>query len=172
MRFVANIVLFQLGWLTCVWQGGLLALVATTIILALHFYFIVERKDLRLESQLIASVFLVGLVVEMLVVNLGALVPAVESDSLALSSWSPPVWLLCLWLLFATTLRHSLLWMQQRLWLCVLFAAVSAPLSYYAGSLLSPYMSLGSSLLFSLAVIGVLWVIAFPLIMRFFVKVA
>ena len=172
MRFVANIVLFYLGWLACVWQGGLLALVATGLLLAVHFYFIVEKQDRRLEWQLIASVLLVGVVVELLVVNTGALVPAVDTDILAISSWFPPIWLLCLWVIFATTLRHSLSWLQKRTWLGVILAALSAPSSYYAGSLLSPYMSLGSSLVVSLVVIGVLWAIAFPLIMRFLVKEA
>lgn len=168
-RLFINIVLFQVGWFSCIGFGGVIALFATLGILLAHFYLLVKRQDYSKEIRLIVKVFLVGVVIEIAAINLGALVPLVEEDILAFSQYFPPLWLLCLWLLFATTLSHGLLWMQSRIVLCVVFAAISAPSSYFAGAALSPYMSLGESVIISLSIIGLLWAVAFPLMMRFFV---
>jgi len=170
LRLLANIALFQLGWFVCIWQGGIAAVLVTIVVLILHFCFLVKRESYRVEAVLLIKVLAVGFVVETIAIQAGALEPIIGHDNLAFSAQLPPIWLLCLWVLFATTLLHGLLWLREKLLLCSIVAAVSAPSSYYAGSLLSPYMALGESLIFSLAVIGLLWAAALPLIMRFFVN--
>ena len=152
-------------------QGGFIALIATALILCLHFYLMVDNERMQQEAQLIVKLLIVGFLVETIAINTGALVSDVQSDYLAFSSWLPPLWLLCLWVLFATTLSHGLAWLSRRPLLCAVLAILSAPSSYFAGSLLSPYMSLGDSRVLSLLIIGILWAISFPLVMRFFVRV-
>lgn len=167
---VANIGLYQIGWFTCLLQGGVIALLATVLILCLHFYLMVDGNRFKQEWQLVLKLLFVGLIVETIAINTGALVADVISDELAFFSWLPPLWLLCLWLLFSTTLSHGLAWLRQRLLLCAVLAAISAPSSYFAGAYLSPYMSLGDSTMLSLLTIGVLWALSFPLVMRYFVR--
>src|SRR5690606_35510821 len=48
-----------------------------------------------------------------------------------------PVWLICLWVLFATTVNHSLYWLAPYPWLAALLTGFFAPVSYYAGVQLS-----------------------------------
>ena len=45
----------------------------------------------------------------------------------------PPVWLICLWIVFSTLLNHSLRWLHSQLFFAVLLGALAAPFSYYAG---------------------------------------
>lgn len=44
-----------------------------------------------------------------------------------------PLWLMLLWALLATTLRHCLAWTARPWWLASLLGGVAGPLSYYAG---------------------------------------
>lgn len=46
--------------------------------------------------------------------------------------WIPPVWILSLWGLFATSINHSLAWVDRKLWLTIATGAVGGTLSYYA----------------------------------------
>jgi hypothetical protein len=46
-------------------------------------------------------------------------------------SQHPPLWLLCIWILFSSTLRHSMHWLAtQPIKTCLLFG-IAGPLSYY-----------------------------------------
>ena len=45
-----------------------------------------------------------------------------------------PLWIVALWMLFASTCNRSLRWLQASLPLAVLLAVVAAPLSYLAGA--------------------------------------
>ena len=148
----------------------MVALLATAFILCLHFYLLVEAERFKKELNLILKVLLVGFILEIITISAGALVSDIGNDSLVFFSWQPPLWLMCIWLLFATTLKHSLVSLIQYPILSAVLAFLSAPSSYYAGSLLSPYMSLGDSILLSLFMIGTLWAVSFPLVMRFFVR--
>jgi Ser/Thr protein kinase RdoA (MazF antagonist) len=72
-----------------------------------------------------------------------------------------PLWLMLLWALLATTLRHCLQWSANPWWLASLLGAVGGPLSYYAGGQLAgvqfPYGEVPT-----LLGIAVLWAGLFP----------
>ena len=72
-----------------------------------------------------------------------------------------PAWLICLWILFATTFMHALSWLTRYLWLAFVSAAVLGPASYWLGSEMSD-ASLGTPILTSLIVMAAGWAILFP----------
>jgi uncharacterized membrane protein (DUF485 family) len=44
-----------------------------------------------------------------------------------------PIWILCLWVNFMLTINHSLLWLNNKIFLASALAAVGGPVSYFAG---------------------------------------
>ena len=47
--------------------------------------------------------------------------------------YSPPFWILLLWISFALVINHSLAWLKKEPWYPVVFGLIGAPMSYYAG---------------------------------------
>ena len=72
-----------------------------------------------------------------------------------------PVWLICLWFLFATTFMHCLLWLGRYLHLAIALAAVFGPATYWAGASLTD-AELATPLAASLGVMALVWAILFP----------
>jgi hypothetical protein len=119
-----NAALFQAGWFACVLGGNTWSLVAAALLLPLHFLWF--EHSARAWTFILLSAGL-GLAMDLGWQHLGLL-----QFNGTLAGGIPP-WLLVLWLFFASTLQHSLAWLQQRLWLAALLGASSGPLSYVAG---------------------------------------
>ena len=54
----------------------------------------------------------------------------------ALIPGTAPVWIVAMWVVFATTLNVSLAWLKRSLPLAILFGAIGGPLAYVAGAAL------------------------------------
>lgn len=147
-----NLLVFQLGWFVCVIGGNLPALLFTAAALALHHHCIVRSPR---EWLMVVAVSLVGLSWDALLAGAGLVY---FSDPIVAGL---PLWLVCLWLLFATTLGHGLGWLQGHLVAAALAAALVAPLSYYGGTLLNS-SHLAEPLLLPLAVMALGWAGLFP----------
>ena len=117
-----NVLLFQSGWCLCVMERGPLALAATPLLLLLHAYW---TRGERFEWRVIAAVTLIGVIQDFTLIQLGVL-------QVSTQPW-PPLWLVAIWLLFATTLNQSLRWLQHRYLLAAILGAIAGPLSYLAG---------------------------------------
>ena len=99
VKKVINASLFNIAWLVCVIFGDLAAVMACVVVLFLHF-FLVSRHFA--EAGLVLKVVILGWLVD----------TALFSANILTSGGSvifPPLWLSCLWLLFATTLNLSLI---------------------------------------------------------------
>ncbi len=118
-----NAALFQAGWLLCVLERGPLALIATALILAVHGRWVCQNPR---EWWLILGLGAFGTALDFLLLQAGVF--RFEGHDF------PPFWLTAMWLLFASTLNHSLRWLQARWWLAALCGAIAAPLSYMAGA--------------------------------------
>jgi hypothetical protein len=126
-----NIAVFQVGWFTCVlgaargkpWLG--LALVA---IIVCGWVMSAPRPSALLQLTVLTG--LVGYSWDswLSVSGLIGYPPGPLSPPLA------PLWILALWLLFATTLHISMRWLQSKLALAALLGALAAPLSYLAAA--------------------------------------
>jgi hypothetical protein len=158
-RLVTNFVLFQAGWFTCLLIDNAWLYVIFTIILWVHFLWLVPKATVLFEMALLVKMLFVGLCVEVFYLQVGVLVQA--SGTLI-----PPVWLLMIWVLFATTLSHSLLWLRKKLYLAAVFSAVAAPLSYYAGVQLNASISFHDNAWLSISIIALSWAVIFPLAFR------
>lgn len=150
---LANALLFQIGWLACVLGGNSLWLLLALAVLVIHLRWISSWAE---EGRLILSVVIVGTAVDSVLRGLNVF----EFQDL-----SPliPLWLMLLWALLATTLRHCLAWSARPWWLASMLGAVGGGLSYYAGGRLAgvqfPYGEIPT-----LIGIGLLWALLFPLL--------
>lgn len=127
---MVNMLLFQVGWFVCLLNGSLAALGYTLCVLLLHSIFM--QHSWR-EWYLFGAMALTGTLWDGLLSSLGLIqfLPAgvILLPPIALA----PVWLVCLWVLFATTVNHSLYWLSAYPRVAILLAATVAPISYYAG---------------------------------------
>jgi hypothetical protein len=105
------------------------------------------------EYAFIALITLWGFTQDFLLMQLQVLAVAEQA-------W-PPLWLVSLWVLFATTLNHSLRWFQRHLWLAVLAGGIAGPLSYLAGDRLGA-LQVSIPLL---PVLSLTWALALPLML-------
>jgi hypothetical protein len=133
---LANAGLFQVGWFSCVLGGSNGALLATPLILAAHLWLIVPKAQRLRELRWLAGFLALGMVVDGSLALAGGYGPT-EGPS-GWQAWLPlPVWLWCLWPLFASTVHHALAWLWRHQWLAAAGGAISAPLSYYGGAQLA-----------------------------------
>lgn len=146
-----NAIVFNLAWLACVLGGSKVALPVALVVIAIHLYFFATDKT---EIALIAVVLLLGVVVDSVLIRSGLLVPP---DG---SLW-PPLWLICLWGLFATTLNHSMKWFQSHTLFAMVVGGIAGALTYLAGTRLTDFALKGPQSL-TLAIMFVLWGAVFP----------
>ena len=153
-KLLQNALLFQTGWFACVLGGDAIALLSLVLICFIHARFFVAKRS---EWILITLVLLCGICVDNILAWQG-----IFSFGDHLNVLLIPLWLACLWALFATTLLHSLSWLNNRLLLASAFGALLAPLSYLGGGKLAGVQLMEPTLL-SLIVIGFCWALLMPL---------
>jgi len=151
-KIILNLLIFQVGWLVCVLGGNVYALIYTPLALAFHHWFVLSRAS---EWPVVAMITATGCLWDALMAFSGV-INYDNTDLLGL-----PIWLICLWVLFATTFHHSLRWLASHLWLAAIFAAVFGPFSYWAGSQMSD-ANIGLPLISSLLIIAAGWSLLFP----------
>lgn len=152
-----NAISFQIGWFACVLGGNVVGACVTALLLVFHGKYFIRSKN---EWWLIVGFGFTGLVVDSVLGATGVL------DFGTASALVLPTWLLCLWVLFATTLCHSFVWLQQRLVLGAALAGIATPWSYFAGSKLTQ-VSFAEPVGISLLLIGACWTVIFPLSLYF-----
>lgn len=118
-RPLANGVLFQLNWFVCIFLPELSVYTTVSLLLIHHHFFIDDAK----EWFVIACFALLGFGFDMSLSYFGLL-----------DFQSFPLWLLCLWLSFATCLNHALQFFHSRVLLLSLIACFSIPLNYAIGA--------------------------------------
>lgn len=161
MRIAINVAAFYVAWFVAVLaaaKGWPMAAVGACLAVAgLHLWLSARRS---VEFGLMAVSALVGLAIETLMIQAGLATYASSGpiDGIA------PIWLVTLWIAFATLFNVSLAWLKARLWLAIPLAFAGGPACYLAGAKLGG-MVLAEPLWISLSVIGALWAVAFPVLM-------
>jgi hypothetical protein len=153
LRNLANAVMFQVGWFTCVLGGNSRWLLITGVVLCIHVWLI---GSWHTEGKLLMSAFALGCVVDSALIKVGVL-------DLGHSGRVIPLWLALLWPLLATTLGHCLAWTGKRWWLASVLGAIGGPFSYIAGSHLT-YVQLPLGLWPSAIILAMVWAVIFPLL--------
>ena len=155
-----NMVAFYLGWFACILgaTGGVpwLGPIVMAILLVLHLFLAEERQQ---EIRLIILTGVFGTILDSLLMVSGMY--SFTNHSL---SWICPMWMTALWMGFASTLNHSMRWMQGRYSLALIFGAVGGPLSYYAGVRLGALTFLPPFFV-SMAILAIIWGLAVPALM-------
>ena len=158
---LVNIVVFQAGWFACVlgaahgrpWLG--LPVVAMIVC-----GWLMSAPRPSALAQLTVLSGLVGFSWDSWLTVSGMIgyAPGPLSPPLA------PLWILALWLLFATTLSVSLRWLQTKLLLAALLGALAAPLSYYAAARMGALTLLRVQPALWAQAVG--WALLLPLLLR------
>ena len=153
LKPLANAVLFQCGWFACVLGGNSRWLLVAVAALAVHLLWISSWSR---EGQVILAVTLLGTVIDTSLRTFGVFHFSMPGPLI-------PLWLIVLWALLATTLRHCLAWSARPWWRASLLGAVGGPLSYYAGSQLAG-VSFGYGTTPMVIGLGLLWALLFPVL--------
>ena len=156
---VANFVVFQIAWFTCIGSvaRNLSSLGLAVIAIAVGIHLISVRNRANALSLAAASLAL-GIIIELILVN----TQATKFDGDALAIGSAPLWMIAMWALFSTTLNVSMRWLRGKYVLATVLGAVAGPLSYFAGSKMG---ALSLPLDYSLLIIGVCWAAAMPVLL-------
>ncbi|CRL98417.1 DUF2878 domain-containing protein [Pseudomonas marginalis] len=153
LKPLANAVLFQCGWFACVLGGDSPWLLVGLAVLVIHLLWISKGAG---DATLIISVTLAGTLLDTVLRALGVF-KFNEPGPLI------PFWLMLLWALLATTLRHCLAWSARPWWRAALMGALGGPMSYYAGSHLAG-VQFGFGAAPTLVGLAVLWAMVFTLL--------
>jgi hypothetical protein len=125
---IANAVLFQACWFIAVMTMTIYAFAAIALVLVVYFYSLNRSENNVMHRAVFLIVFsLVGYLGDSLVAWKTGLIYSRHLDMLA------PLWLMVLWLAFATTLKFSMRWIFTNSWLTLFIGLFIAPLSYVAG---------------------------------------
>jgi len=132
------------------------AVIAPAVVLlhlCIHFALVgINQREL----QLIASVAVLGVVVDQLLFRSGVF------TVLGQTAW-PPLWMTCLWPVLATTLMHAFRSFQHRPLFSSVLGAVSGAASYTAGTRLTDVAFFSE--FWGPVILGALWAALFPLLL-------
>lgn len=130
MMVVGNVVLFQIGWFSCVLSAAAhqpcIGLLVTMGIVAIHM---LRAPMPMMELKLVFLTLAIGLVFDSFLVWQGWLT---YSSGILLPN-TAPYWIVAMWGLFATLLNVSLRWMRGRWLTAALLGALGGPTAYYGG---------------------------------------
>jgi hypothetical protein len=160
MRVLLNVLQSQIGWFACVLGAAsarpAIGVAIACLLIAAHVALTKARVH---ELQLLIVAALVGALADTALVQLGAVT---FPQTTLVAGFTTP-WMIVLWMVFATTLRHSLASLQTRLALAAVVGAVGGPAAYLAGARLGA-LTIGDSNLSYLA-ISAEWALALPLLL-------
>lgn len=153
---------FQIVWL-CSAFGAAAGSVVPGVAASLAFVCIqIWRSPEKLaKAKLVAVAGFMGLLTESMLAGIGAVHHAAPWPS----EVAAPVWIIGLWMAFATTLGTLGRWLgRRRLAIAMIAGAILGPVSYLAGARLEA-LSLGEPMLVSLISIAGAWAVAMPLLL-------
>ena len=158
-KITLNALLFKIGWWSCVILGSQnqanLAFVLGLCLLMIHFMYVsIHRvRDLKV----IISITAVGFVIDSLLSYLGVF----QFPQNAENNFFAPIWLVSLWMLFATTLEYSLRKLENKPWSSFLFGFLGGPVSYAAGRGFE-ILVFPNHFYISLLIVGLIWGLLVP----------
>ena len=155
-----NFVFFQLGWFACVLGAAnghvFWSVLASVIYVAFHVW---RSPSPRNELVLSIKVLLFGVFVDSLLMYMGF----INFKNAWPAPYLSPIWMWALWLLVASTLNDSLVWLRQKPVLGAVLGSIGGPLSYVAGIRLGAADWGSSPQIWGVCLISLIWTLAIPL---------
>ena len=155
---VKNFILYNVGWFAAVFFAASgqpwIGIASVILVAAAHLLSVPAWKK---EAFTLLLAALLGFVWESALVWTGVLSYPTAPGIGPLA----PLWIVALWVNFATTINVSLAWVKRSWWLASIFGAIGGPLAFAAGAGLGA-VRFGDPVT-SLIVIGVGWAIILPL---------
>lgn len=159
---IVNFLAFQVAWFSCVlgaakgspWWGSVVA----AGVIGLHLF--LRPAPLR-EFVIVGACGLYGAIAE----SVQQLAGVTSFPSASLWVGASPLWMVALWASFGTTLTSSMAWLQERFWLSAGLGAVAGPLAYFGGERMGG-LELSSNRWLSATSVGLVYLIAMPLLLR------
>ena len=128
---LANFAAFQLGWFACVLGGAWRYPIAGAgIALAILAWHLSTAQDRPAELKLILIAGAMGWLFDTALLQTGW----ISFAEGAVFPGTAPIWMVTLWMLFATTFNVSMTWIKSKLILAVVLGAAGGPLAYLAGA--------------------------------------
>jgi hypothetical protein len=128
---LANFILFQLGWLACVLGGAYdrpwLGSGAAMLVVGWH---LARARQPGREGALVLIAAAIGVVFESALIALGW----VRYPYGTLVAGTAPVWLVAIWMVFATTLNVSLRRLRRFPRVAIVLGAIVGPLAYWGSA--------------------------------------
>jgi len=152
---------FQVGWFVCILAGNIAGIIYTALFLAGHFGFMLRSNPhftVRKEVLWVMIVLCFGATVETIYFSAGLLYtdqPKKLFDYLLL----PPIWLLCIWVIFSLALRTCLSFLFYKPTLSYLACLIFVPINYYAGAKLNNEVDVNEPYFLSLALMTLIWIL-------------
>jgi len=117
---ISNAVLFQCAWFSCVLLPAQIAVIATTVVVLVHLKMTHKKEN---ELFFILSVTALGYCMDSVFSLFGRIDLNLSGES--------TIYLVCVWLIFATTLNSSMSWFLSSPYRSIILG-ILAPVSYYA----------------------------------------
>jgi Protein of unknown function (DUF2878) len=125
-----NFLAFQIAWFACVLSAAQgqswLGVAVAVCVVAWHLY---HANDSQLELILIVITAIFGSLFDQTLMSLDL----VRYASAAWPSYLLPVWMVMMWMIFATTLNLSMRWLRGHYWMASLLGLIGGPLAYLGG---------------------------------------
>ncbi len=151
---IANALWLQVGWWACVLGAKVpWLLLLVPLGMAVHLTLCAARGS---EVRALLRVTLAGCVLDSLLGAIGLF----RFEALPL-----PLWLVLLWLVLASGLRHSLAWAGWPFWRGASVGALGGPLAYLGGARLADVTLPLGAVVTSLLLVPI-WALALPLLVR------
>lgn len=160
IHLIINAVVINIAWVITVvpaaqgmtWAGPAFSL----LWLAIHAAYYTKTRLADISLCIIAAI--VGYLADSVLVIAGAMSFPEHTQQ----GYPSTIWMVALWINLALTLNYSLRWLHNRLAFAAVLGAGAAALAYYTGSKLGA-ITLDAGLI-SLVYIGLMWLIAMPLL--------
>jgi hypothetical protein len=131
MGRLLNFAMFYLGWFACVMGAGRGNLwLGPSVVAALVIVHLYMTPRAFYEVRLILAIGILGFAIDTMQASAGLYAFARTSPA----PWLCPLWMVALWMIFATTLNASMAWLAGRYRLAAVLGALCGPVSYIAGA--------------------------------------
>ena len=158
---IVNFIAMQATWFACVLGGaGQLPWIGVGTALLVVLLHLKLSPQIRPELSLLVLVGLIGSSWEALVMQTGWLV----YPSGIIIAGTAPIWIMALWVAFATSLNVSMRWLKGRYLLAAALGAVVAPMSFLAGARLGGVEFVEP--VAGLAMLSIGWAMLLPTVVR------